>query len=45
MKRKEEEIEIKTDCFAYKNNGEEEYCDALTKLYCSFEQCRFYKEK
>ena len=45
MKRKEEEIEIKIDCFAYKNNEKGEYCDALTKLYCADEKCRFYKEK
>ena len=44
MKSKEE-IEVKTDCFAYKNTELGEECDSLTKLYCSFEKCRFYKQK
>jgi hypothetical protein len=32
-------IEIKTDCFAYKNKK----CKILKELFCSKEKCAFYK--
>lgn len=32
--------EIKKDCFAYRGNYN---CAALKKLYCAFEECKFYK--
>lgn len=33
---------IKTDCFAYREGRK---CNALSKLYCEFENCKFYKTK
>lgn len=33
-----------TSCYFCQCSGEEEYkCDALDKLYCKIEKCRFYK--
>jgi hypothetical protein len=36
--------EVKTDCFAYRYNGKA-YCAGLERLYCSTEECVFYKKK
>ena len=43
---KAKDAEVKTDCFAYQEGKVDEYaCSALTKLYCRFEKCSFYKTK
>lgn len=34
-------MEVKKDCYAYKNNG----CWALNDLYCKKEVCKFYNNK
>lgn len=34
-------IEIKEDCFAYRDGK----CNALNKLYCKEEKCKFYKTR
>lgn len=42
------DIEVKKDCFAYKEaKDKRKYgsCDALTDLYCKKEICNFYKPK
>lgn len=44
------DIEIKKDCFAYKEkknkqNRVHKTCTALKKLYCKDEKCKFYKTK
>ena len=39
-------IEVKKDCFAYRNSNpsrSEGDCRALNDLYCKKEVCRFYK--
>lgn len=33
----------KKDCFAY--DGERDNCKALNALYCSRENCKFYKQR
>lgn len=38
-------MQIKTDCFAYKSDNTYNGCNALNKLYCKFEECKFYKNK
>lgn len=40
-------IEIKEDCFAYRNGlGKDRgNCVALNGLYCAMEVCKFYKPK
>ena len=38
-------MEIKRDCFAYRNGKTGEKCHALDDLYCRLENCKFYKEK
>lgn len=40
-------IEIKTDCFAYRNliEAECDKCHALRSLVCKNSNCRFYKSK
>lgn len=35
-------FEIKTDCFAFRNNHT---CNALNDLYCAKENCKFYKTR
>jgi len=35
-------MSIKTDCFAYSNKTESG-CNALKRLYCKEEKCKFYK--
>lgn len=37
------EIEVKKDCFAYKQERGFENCKALKCLYCAKEKCIFYK--
>ena len=39
------EIEIKTDCFAYRNSLKkaEGSCMCMRELYCKKEICKFYK--
>ena len=36
---------IKRDCFAYKEDNIYVGCNALDKLYCTNENCKFYKTK
>ena len=36
------EIGIKRNCFAYGSDAENG-CNALNKLYCRSEKCKFYK--
>ena len=36
---------VKKDCFAYRNNGVSEYCNAIKGLYCRDGKCVFYKPK
>lgn len=46
--KKYDEIEIKQDCFAYKEAADKRKtgtCLALTDLYCKKEICNFYKSK
>ena len=38
-------MQIKTDCFAYKPDNIHNKCNILKKLYCKFEECKFYKNK
>lgn len=38
-------MSIKTDCFAFKSNNTYNGCNALDKLYCRLEDCKFYKNK
>lgn len=42
-------MSTKTDCFAYRQGNffgsDFEICDALDKLYCRKENCKFYKNK
>lgn len=36
----------KKDCFAYRTTKTEgQYCSVLKKLYCEYEECKFYKKK
>lgn len=37
-------MEVKRDCFAYRNFGNGERCIALRDLYCKYEKCKFYKK-
>lgn len=34
--------EPREDCFAYLND---KYCKALTKMFCKYEKCNFYKPR
>ena len=38
-----ENVEVKTDCFAY--NCKSNNCKCLTDLYCKRELCSFHKSK
>lgn len=38
-------MSIKTDCFAFKSNNSYNGCNALDRLYCRIEDCKFYKNK
>lgn len=38
-------IEVKKDCFAYKENKEWDKCAALKELVCEKEVCPFYKKR
>ena len=38
-------MSIKPDCFAFKSNNLYNGCNALDKLYCRREECKFYKTK
>lgn len=40
---KKAKIEIKKDCFAYKDTNGRGKCAALKELYCEKEHCAFYK--
>lgn len=46
--KKYNDIEVKEDCFAYKEPIDKRktgVCKALTGLYCKDEICNFYKPK
>lgn len=36
-------MEIKKDCFAYDKTENRPTCMALDELYCTKEECKFYK--
>lgn len=36
---------IRKDCFAYRVKNGKDTCQALIKLYCQKENCKFYKNK
>ena len=44
---KEDFVNVKKDCFAYKRGYEpaSPHCEALNKLYCETEECKFYKKR
>lgn len=44
---KEDFVNVKRDCFAYKRGYDPEppHCEALNKLYCETEECKFYKKR
>lgn len=39
-----EKFEIKKDCFAFRDRKGTFECNALNKLYCEKENCKFYKK-
>lgn len=38
-------MSIRKDCFAFSSDNVYNGCNILNKLYCKFEDCKFYKDK
>ncbi len=45
VKEDKTERQPRTDCFGYFYKGNHFECCALNKLYCMYEDCKFYKHR